>query len=98
LSPRILEEFAKHLNPDKLILSPNGTSFNPRIVNHELQKKFICLGKIEPRKKQYEIYNYLASLDFEIDFFGNVEDPRVKLCMSEDTHAAKCFKGPITRD
>jgi glycosyltransferase involved in cell wall biosynthesis len=98
LSPRILEEFAKYINPSKLILSPNGTSLNPQIVSHEIQKKFICLGKIEQRKKQYEIYKHLLSLDFEVDFFGKVEDPRVKICMSEETHAARCFKGPISRD
>jgi glycosyltransferase involved in cell wall biosynthesis len=98
LSPRILEVFARCLSPNKLIFSPNGTSLNPQINNDENQKKFICLGKIEPRKKQYEIYKSLLNLDFEIDFFGKVEDPRVEFCMSENSHAARCFKGSITRD
>ena len=98
LSPAILQEFTKYFKREKLILSPNGTSLSAQIKQQNFQKKFICLGKIEPRKKQYEIYKNLVDSDFDVDYFGQIEDLRVKLLISEDQQAATCFKGPISRE
>jgi len=98
LSPDILQEFTKYFKSEKLILSPNGTSLSAHIRKQNFQKKFICLGKIEPRKKQYEIYKKLVDSDFDVDYFGQIEDLRVKLLISEDQQAATCFKGPISRE
>ena len=96
LSQAVYLEYSKHISSEKLMLSPNGSSFQPVL---ELSKidLFLCVGKVEARKRQFELYKEFKAADRLIHFIGNIEDPRVKKELEIDSGAARYFIGPMTR-
>jgi glycosyltransferase involved in cell wall biosynthesis len=96
LSSRIYEVFSKYFDPSKLIVSSNGTSFSPEVRNPE-SKNFICVGKVEARKKQYELYKLVKESGLLVDFFGPIVDERVKIEMKKDADLGRSFRGSISR-
>jgi glycosyltransferase involved in cell wall biosynthesis len=74
LSHEIKNEYLKFgANPNKLFVIPNGADENNFIYKQDNilnPNKSICLGKVEPRKRQSQIQD----LDAAIDFVGNCID------------------------
>ncbi len=78
LSPSIIETYkAFGVNSEKLFLTPNGAR-NDRFLYKETPlypNRSICIGKIEPRKRQYKFQN----LKCELYFAGNCIDSRFNI-------------------
>ncbi len=70
LSPSIIETYKTHgVKPEKLFLTPNGAR-NDRFLYKNIPlypDRSICIGKVEPRKRQYKFQN----LKCELYFAGN---------------------------
>ena len=96
LSPAIMQTFQKYFADDKLLLAPNGSSFNPKI-KFEKNRKVIYLGKVEERKKQFECWKALQNSGFEIEFIGPIEDKRVISEIKKSSLINKIFVGPVNR-
>ena len=97
LSPAIEGMLKGYFQPDKIILSPNGSALN--IVEDLPSKidKFLVLGKVEERKRQYEIWNFSKKWNLEIDFIGPIVDQRVLSEVKINPEAGKFFLGPRNR-
>lgn len=96
LNPRIKDQLSKYIEPSKLIICPNGSSFHAQPVEIH-NRELICVGKVEPRKKQYELFNTLSKSDKCIRFVGEVADERVKDALRRDALAQRFFVGPWSR-
>ena len=96
LSPAIHETF-KHFFPEnQLLLSANGTRFeNSGQGLHN--RGLIYLGKVEPRKKQFELYEYFKEVNVTVTFVGEIQDERVASLVEKDKIAASQFVGAWTR-
>jgi hypothetical protein len=97
LSPAVFETYKELFDPKKLLISANGTTFNPKL-GLEKNGKFLCIGKVEARKQQFEIYHEFKNAGLQVDFFGPISDNRVELLVLNDEIAAEWFKGPATRE
>lgn len=97
LSPEILRVFKEYLPEGKLLLCPNGTNFESS-EDGSYENGLIYLGKVEPRKKQFELYKYFKDADVNVTFVGEIQDDRVIGLMAQDPGAKKAFVGPWTRD
>jgi glycosyltransferase involved in cell wall biosynthesis len=97
LSPVILNTYSKFVSKDSLIISPNGTSFRPQIGSDH-SKPLLYLGKIEPRKYQYEIQQKLANSGIDVIFAGPISDQRVITEMKVSPKLKDIFIGPVTRE
>lgn len=97
LSDAIYNTFLEYYDPKKLLLSANGTNFSPSISGNPPQNKYICVGKIEERKRQFDIYKTLVNHNIQVDFYGPIVDTRVIEKISIDINIRKSFKGPISR-
>jgi hypothetical protein len=97
LSPQIKSALSDFLPNNKLVVSSNGTSFKPQLA-HQGSRKIICVGKIETRKKQFELYRLLENSGIEVDFYGPIADTRVLNELSNNQEMSNRFKGPISRD
>ncbi len=77
LSPTIVETYKNHgVKPEKLFLTPNGAR-NDQFAYKEIPsypERSICVGKIEPRKRQYKFQNIK-----ELYFAGNCIDNRFNI-------------------
>ena len=97
ISPSIFSTMAKIFDKGMLVLSPNGSNSEYRELNSSNNGKMICLGKVEKRKRQIELFDALVNSSVEVDFFGPVVDKSVlirKLINREDNLR---FKGEIDR-
>jgi glycosyltransferase involved in cell wall biosynthesis len=97
LSPVILDAYSKFVSKDSLIISPNGTSFRPKI-GCDRSKPLLYLGKIEPRKYQYEIHQKLSNSGVDVIFAGPISDQRVIKEMKDSPKLKDIFIGPVTRE
>jgi hypothetical protein len=96
LSPAIYKKFST-LRPDiKLIQVLNGTNFQST-PEHKSATKFLVLGKVESRKRQFELWEYGKKKDIEIHFIGPIEDSRVKRILNENPESRDSFLGPRSR-
>ena len=96
LSPAILSTFLHYFDESKLLLSPNGSSFN--FVNKKTKNgPILYLGKVEKRKRQYEVWSLFKDSGIDILFAGPIVDERVIEQMSLDASSAKNFTGEINR-
>jgi len=86
----------KYLPNIDVFISSNGTSFNP-IVGRNDDGPYLCLGKVEPRKSQFELYNKFKASKYSIVFVGNIADSRVSDLISKDSLVSEVFVGEKTR-
>lgn len=79
----------------EVVLAPNGSdadlAWHPTAVND-----VIVLGKVEPRKRQYEVYSETQA--FDITSVGPIVDERVKALVRAAPKTSQHFVGPWTRD
>jgi hypothetical protein len=97
LSPRVFETFSNLFASEKLLMSPNGSSFDP-IIHTNSNSIYLCIGKIEERKMQYELFLKLKQSAEKIHFMGPIADERVSKLIGSDDEAAKSFLGSLNRD
>ena len=105
LSPGIYSVFAKYFTKEKLIFSPNGSAVNQsnhlskssRKLSINQRRILICLGKVEERKRQYELYQITKDSSIDVHFFGPIVDKRVLDLIAIDKKASLLFKGSIAR-
>lgn len=97
LSDSIMKTFEKFVAKEKLIVSPNGTSFESKYLEIDKNDQIIVLGKIEPRKKQYEIWKNSAQSKLSFIFVGPIVDARVKREIQKNREVKKIFPGAKTR-
>lgn len=90
------EILKKYLPNIDVFISSNGTSFNP-IVGRNDDGPYLCLGKVEPRKSQFELYNKFKTSKYSIVFVGNIVDPRVSDLISKNSSVSEVFVGEKTR-
>jgi len=96
LSPAILKTFKRFFPENQLLFCPNGTCFENS--GHGLHNRgLIYLGKIEPRKKQFELYKYFKDMNVAVTFVGEIQDERVASLIKRDSIAASEFVGAWTR-
>lgn len=97
LSPTIYNQYSKYLDTNKLFIVPNGISLNflsnDLITGTSSNKNLICLGKVEPRKKQFELYEVLKDTKINIDFVGPIIDNRVLRLLKSEEKLRKVFIG-----
>lgn len=96
LSPAILEMYEKYFPSNSLVISPNGTSFQPKIGSNRT-KPLLYLGKVEKRKYQYEIWKKLSNSGIDIIFAGPIVDQRVLNEIQNSPNLRDIFIGPVTR-
>lgn len=75
LNPKIQSLFHQANPKANIRCIPNGVE----VLDFRIQDQtegFVCLGKVEPRKRQYELAVKLGET-FDITFIGDVVDPRV---------------------
>lgn len=96
LSKAVFKEYSKYISVDKLLLSHNGSEFKPNL-NIEKIQTLVCVGKVEERKKQFELYEAFKEQNRLIHFIGHIEDERVKNEIKLNPDARKYFIGPFTR-
>lgn len=96
LNENIKSSLSKFVDVEKLIVCANGTSFTSDHTNGTGQG-LICLGKVEPRKRQYELFLELRNSDINISFVGEIADERVAALLRGDPDLRKYFLGPWDR-
>lgn len=97
LSDEIAVTFSKFISREKILVSPNGSDFQSSCDNPRQYKRLICLGKVERRKKQFELWQSLRFSDLEITFAGPIVDERVLYLLAEQPSLSNTFIGPISR-
>lgn len=75
LSPAIYDMFRINGFEGDLSIAPNGSNFKPLDVP-EATKGAVCVGSVEPRKRQVDLMIRFPNLD--IDFIGEVRDARIE--------------------
>ena len=87
------------VDKEKLFCVPNGgedlfeTSFRPKIETKS-QRSYICLGKVEPRKRQVQLAKLISEIDLDITFVGPIVDSNF---YELDERTKLKFVGPWTR-
>ncbi len=96
LSPAIFDKFSELMPREKLALLGNGSNL---IISPNNSKSggLVMLGKVEPRKRQYELWQFALENEIDIQFLGPIADPRVLEHMNRDRSLYKYFKGPKSR-
>jgi hypothetical protein len=79
-----------------VFISSNGTSFKP-IVGRNAEGSYLCVGKVEPRKSQFELYNNFKNSKQSIVFVGKIVDQRVQDLINKDPSVSEVFIGEKTR-
>lgn len=98
LNPQIQETFSRLGIGARLVVSPNGSAFAPKVAELRKPHEFVILGKIEERKQQFEMYQMSKGTDAKFIFVGEVVDNRVKALISEDTSLRRVFVGEWNRN
>ena len=93
LNPRIAKTFDLMFNGTRSVTIPNGVE-TEQFSDGSHARGFVCLGKVEVRKRQFELASRLSH-DFDITFVGQIEDPRIKELPLE---VRQKFVGPWTRE
>jgi spore coat polysaccharide biosynthesis predicted glycosyltransferase SpsG len=97
LSPTIYNQYSRYLDTNKLLIVPNGISLNFPLHDSSIvtnsNKNLICLGKVEPRKKQFELYEVLKDTKINVDFVGPIIDDRVLRLLKSEEKLKKVFLG-----
>jgi hypothetical protein len=97
LSPTIYNQYSRYLDSNKLLIVPNGISLNFPLHDFSIitssNKNLICLGKVEPRKKQFELYKILEDTKISVDFVGPIIDNRVLRLLKSEEKLRKVFLG-----
>jgi glycosyltransferase involved in cell wall biosynthesis len=75
----------------------NGTSFRSAPIVDK-SDALVIVGKIEKRKRQYELWQYALANNLEIHFLGPIEDTRVLEHLNRDPKLKEYFKGPKNRE
>jgi hypothetical protein len=96
LSPAIFKTFSQFLPTEKLVQIGNGSSFSSTQFN-EKRNTAVVVGKIEVRKRQFELWEYSKLHGLGIDFLGPIEDLRVSELIKRDKTQGAVFKGPRSR-
>lgn len=96
LNQRIKVQLSKYIDNSKLVISPNGSSFDAQPVeNHN--SELICVGKVEARKKQFELFESFYGSEKQIKFVGAIADERVNNVMKTSAIARDSFVGAWSR-
>lgn len=93
LNEAIAEVFSTKYPNLEIVVIPNGVDVS-RISSVGEHEGAICLGKVEPRKRQVDIARQLTG-DENIRFVGEVVDPSFESLTSKQQ---SLFLGPWTRD
>ncbi|CAN2170507.1 GT4_PimA-like domain containing protein [Candidatus Nanopelagicaceae bacterium] len=96
LNSRIREQLSKYIHSHKLLISSNGSSFQTAFRDDSTEE-LICVGKVEPRKRQFELFRELSNSGIRCRFIGEIFDDRVRLLLQESPEARNSFLGPWTR-
>jgi hypothetical protein len=97
LSNEVQKTFSKHIVNAKLIVSPNGSSFTPK-VGRDANAPLVCVGKIEKRKYQYELWNALRNTSLKVVFIGPIVDNRIKKITKTNKGNKRYFIGAKDRE
>lgn len=97
LSKAVASTFSMYLPPEKILTIPNGSAFKSTCDQPGEINKIICLGKVEKRKKQFELWEILKSSSIGITFAGPIIDERVRGEIAKNPTLAHTFTGPISR-
>jgi glycosyltransferase involved in cell wall biosynthesis len=97
LSPAILETFSGLLPSRQLAQFGNGSEFEskPCVDKSDV---IVMVGKVEERKRQYELWQYALNNKINIHFIGPIEDSRVLEHLKRDRDLGRYFKGPKNRN
>jgi hypothetical protein len=98
LSKSVATTFARYIPQERILISPNGSAFESHCKLSAEFNRMICLGKIERRKKQFELWESLKSSDLKITFAGPIVDERVLREIEKDSSLANTFIGPVSRE
>ena len=98
LSKAVENTFSNYIPLEKLIISPNGSAFESHCNLPGQINKIICLGKVEKRKKQFELWKSLKTSNLEITFAGPIVDERVTREIEREPKLTNTFIGPISRE
>lgn len=96
LNPRIKVQLSKYIDESKLVISPNGSSFDAQPVERH-NSELICVGKVEPRKKQFELFQSFFGSQKQIKFVGAIADERVNEVIKTSAIARESFVGAWSR-
>ena len=98
LNPKIMN-FLQEYYGKKVVLIPNGTNFGKRDLNFYLKRSqnFVCVGKVEERKQQLQIFEKFKEMSEEITFFGKIVDPKVKNLLSMVPTYQNYFPGELSK-
>ena len=96
LNPSIAEMASSRLRA-RVIMLPNGSDFDP-IVETKPTRGVLVLGKVDPRKRQYELSD-LVLHDTDLTCVGPIADGRVRDLIARDPTSARSriFVGEWTR-
>jgi hypothetical protein len=97
LSNEVKKTFSKHIVNAKLIVSPNGSSFTPK-TGRDPNAPLVCVGKIEKRKYQYELWNALRNTSLRIVFIGPIVDDRITTLIKTNKASKNYFIGAKDRE
>ena len=97
LNQRIRNVYSKYIEDSKLLVSPNGSSFNSVKVTKK-NNRFVCVGKIETRKRQFETWMESEVAKEGIEFIGPIVDLRVVNLLAQVDCPQNVFIGPRSRD
>lgn len=97
LSPAILETFRGLIPSEQLVQFGNGSEFVSE-SRPDKSDTIVMVGKVEERKRQYELWQYAMNNKINIHFIGPIEDPRVLKHLKRDRDLERCFKGPKNRN
>jgi hypothetical protein len=97
LSPAVYESFSRLIPKEKLVQIGNGTSFQATPIADK-SDALVMVGKVEERKRQYELWQYALANNLKIHFLGPIEDSRVLEHLNQSPKLKEYFKGPKNRE
>lgn len=77
-------------------VSSNGSAFDPE-VGRDPAGPYLCIGVVQPRKRQYEMFLRFRAAGVPIHFAGHITDPRVLQLLDADPEARSAFLWGLTR-
>ena len=98
LSKAVATTFSNYIPLEKILISPNGSAFHSNCDRPGEINKIICLGKVEKRKKQFELWESLKTSNLQVTFAGPIVDERVTREIERNPTLANTFIGPISRE
>jgi len=81
----------------RVVLSPNGSNFAPNI-RAKPTRGVVVLGRVEIRKRQFEVYQQLKSSGIDVSFVGDISDDRVSHAIAHEPEFRNLFMGAWTRN